>query len=51
MHDPRHRKSAQRCAIVTPLQEHESGTFDQSRQRLTPNSARIFRKTVAFAPI
>jgi hypothetical protein len=24
-------KSAQRCAIATPLQEHESGTFDQYR--------------------
>jgi hypothetical protein len=40
MRDPHNRKTAQRCAIVTPLQEHESGTFDQCR-----------RKTAAFAPI
>jgi hypothetical protein len=36
MRDPDNPKTAQRCAIATPLQEHESGTFDQCRQRPTP---------------
>jgi hypothetical protein len=47
----RNRKTAQRCAIVTPLQEHESGTFDQRRQRVAAGHARIYRKTAAFALI
>jgi len=44
-------KTAQRCAIATPLQGHESGTFDPGRQRLTPGDASIRRKTAGFAPI
>jgi phosphodiesterase/alkaline phosphatase D-like protein len=44
-------KTAQRCAIVTPHQEHESGTFNQYRQRLALYRARICRKMAAFAPI
>jgi len=51
MRDPDNRKTAQRCAIATPLQEHESGTFDQCRQRWAPGGAGICRKTAAFAPI
>jgi hypothetical protein len=51
MRDPDNRKTAQRCAIVTPLQEHESGTFDQCRQRLAPSGVRICCKTAAFALI
>jgi hypothetical protein len=51
MRDPDNRKTAQRCAIATPLQEHESGTFDQCRQRGAPSDARICRKTAAFALI
>jgi hypothetical protein len=39
MRDPRHPKSAQRCAIVTPLQEHESGTFGQCRTGATLSRA------------
>jgi hypothetical protein len=51
MRDPDNRKTAQRCAIVTPLQEHESGTFNQCWQGVTPGDARICCKTAAFALI
>jgi hypothetical protein len=51
MRDPDNRKTAQRCAIATPLQEHESGTFDQRRQRPAPGGAGISHKTAAFALI
>jgi hypothetical protein len=37
MRDPDNRKTAQRCAIATPLQGHESGTFNQCRQHLVLN--------------
>jgi hypothetical protein len=51
MRDPDNRKTAQRCAIVTPLQEHESGTFDQYRQHRASGRATHCCKTAAFVPI
>jgi hypothetical protein len=48
LHDPDKRKSAQRCAIATPLQEHESGTFDQCQHPVSAERASATAAKLGF---